>query len=218
MDKFHNSFQTTIPFKQPLLSSSSHTLTWCELDCRFYLLFVTRNIPRTTTGNMKSFAFLCLISVALAAPSPLSWRINAAAPAAPAAPKVNCTEVQAKLEKGIKANLDIQAQELQGVHALQLQGGLAEFETTQQSVLSIQQKGITIRAENQKLAAEIKSPAADGLAIVAGAQTKEMMQVMSLKGTAADEATLKLLVQEVQDGTKQNQKNLAAATNQTCTK
>jgi hypothetical protein len=176
---------------------------------------------------MKSFALLCFVAVALAAPAKL----------APTA-SLNCTEVQTQLEKGIQANLDIQAQELKGytfsllfpsvaphlltsncsVHSLQLQSGTGEFETTQQSVLSIQQKGITIRANNQKLAAEIKSPAADGLAVVAGAQTKEMMQVMSLKGTAADADTLKQLVQEVQDGTKQNEKNLATAKGQKCAK
>jgi hypothetical protein len=44
------------------------------------------------------------------------------------------------------------------------------------------------------------------------------MQVMSLKGTAADAATIKMLVQEVMDGTKQNQKNLAAAKGQVCAK
>jgi hypothetical protein len=92
----------------------------------------------------------------------------------------------------------------------------AAFSTTQKSVLAIQQKGITIRANNQKLAKEINSPAAAGLAIVAGAQVKEMTQVQGLKDTAADTATLKTLVQEVQDGTKQNQKNLAAAKTQKC--
>jgi hypothetical protein len=94
----------------------------------------------------------------------------------------------------------------------------AAFSTTQKSVLAIQQKGITIRANNQKLAKEINSPAVAGLAIVAGAQVKEMTQVQGLKDTAADAATLTTLVQEVQDGTKQNQKNLAAAKTQKCAK
>jgi len=90
------------------------------------------------------------------------------------------------------------------------------FATTQQSVLAIQQKGITIREKNQKLAGEIKSPAADGLAVVAGAQTKEIEQVKGLKGTQADAGTLSMLVQEVRDGTKQNQMNLDAAKGQKC--
>jgi hypothetical protein len=94
----------------------------------------------------------------------------------------------------------------------------AAFTTTQKDVLAIQQKGITIRANNQKLAKEINSPAVAGLAIVAGAQVKEMTQVQGLKDAAADAATLMTLVQEVQDGTKQNQKNLAAAKTQKCAK
>jgi hypothetical protein len=101
---------------------------------------------------------------------------------------------------------------------LNLQTGTAGFTTTQQSVLAIQQKGITIRQNNQKLAKEIKSPAADGLAIVAGAQTKEMLQVMGLKGTSADKDTLAMLKAEVMDGTMQNGKNLAAAKGQKCAK
>jgi hypothetical protein len=104
------------------------------------------------------------------------------------------------------------------VYALKLQGGTAGFNATQGSVLAIQQRGIDIRANNQKLAKEINSPAADGLAIVAGAQTKEIDQVRSLKGTSADAKTLGMLVTEVMDGTKQNQKNLAAAKGQTCAK
>ena len=90
---------------------------------------------------------------------------------------------------------------------------------TQTSVLAIQQRGVDIRANNQKLAKEINSPAADGLAIVAGAQTKEIDQVKSLKGNAAaDGETIKMLVQEVMDGTMQNQKNLQAAKGQACAK
>lgn len=92
----------------------------------------------------------------------------------------------------------------------------AMFQVTQQSVLAIQQQGIALRANNQQLASAIKSPASDGLAIVAKAQVQEMTQVQGLKGTKADVATLKTLVTEVQDGTKQNQKNLAAAKSQKC--
>ncbi|PZD36435.1 hypothetical protein A1F97_08312 [Pyrenophora tritici-repentis] len=115
------------------------------------------------------------------------------------------------------ANLNIQAQELKGIQCLQKEEGTAGFKAEQASVLKIQQKGIEIRANNQKLAKEINSPAAAGLDIVAGAQVKEMMQVMSLNGTAkADDATLKMLVQEVEDGTKQNEKNLAEAKSTKC--
>ncbi|KAH8722356.1 hypothetical protein GQ44DRAFT_622830 [Phaeosphaeriaceae sp. PMI808] len=153
---------------------------------------------------------MCLIAAALAAP-------------APQAAGAKCTQAQAHLTKGIQQNLDIQAQELKGVQTLQVmeKAGTAQaaaFQKEQKSVLSIQQQGIAIRANNQKLAKEINSPAASGLDIVAKAQVKEKDQVTGLKGNAADATTLALLVQEVQDGTKQNQMNLAAAKSQKCAK
>jgi uncharacterized protein len=52
---------------------------------------------------MKSFTILCLVATALAAPAKMA-----------AAPTANCTQIQTQLEKGIQANLDIQAQELKG--------------------------------------------------------------------------------------------------------
>jgi hypothetical protein len=52
---------------------------------------------------MKSIAIFCLVATALAAPAKMA-----------AAPRANCTMVQTQLEKGIQANLDIQAQELKG--------------------------------------------------------------------------------------------------------
>ncbi|RMZ67679.1 ATP binding [Pyrenophora seminiperda CCB06] len=103
------------------------------------------------------------------------------------------------------------------VQDLQKQVGTPEFKATQTSVLAIQQKGIDIRANNQKLAASINSPASAGLATVAGAQVMEMTQVKGLKNAAADDnATLTTLVKEVQDGTKQNQKNEADAKTTKC--
>ena len=184
---------------------------------------------------MKTFAILALIAVAIAAPAAPSC---GSAPAAGngTVTSAGCTAARAQLVDGIKANLDIQAQELKGyarprnllsslpttnlsfsIETLQKQVGTAGFNATQTSVLAIQQKGIDIRAKNQKLAKEINSPAAAGLDIVAGAQVKEMTQVTGLKGTAAtDDATLKTLVQEVQDGTKQNEKNLADAKSTKC--
>lgn len=89
------------------------------------------------------------------------------------------------------------------------------FALERQNVLFIQQLGIDIRTQNQQIADEIKSPAIDGLNIVQGAQVKEMRQVMGLTGTAdTDKAVLQTLVQEVEDGTKQNEMNLAAAQSQ----
>ena len=95
---------------------------------------------------------------------------------------------------------------------------MGAFQATQKSVLDIQQKGVTIRASNQKLAQQINSPAVDGLAIVAMAQVLEITQVKGLKGNATDADTLQKLVKEVRDGTAQNQKNLAAAKSQNCAK
>ncbi|KAH7068165.1 hypothetical protein BKA63DRAFT_107563 [Paraphoma chrysanthemicola] len=177
---------------------------------------------------MKTFVLAFLIAHVLSAPTQQQSCTQDAA----AAPAADCAQVQGQLEKGIQANLDIQAQELTGVEALQslLSGASAggnatasatttfAFQATQKEVLNIQAQGITIRAENQKLAGEISSPAANGLGIVAQAQVLEMTQVQNLNGTAADEATLQKLVQEVMDGTMQNQKNLAAAKEQACAK
>ena len=92
------------------------------------------------------------------------------------------------------------------------------FQSEKECVLDIQQQGITVRASNQKLAATINSPATAGLAKVAMAQVTEMTQVQGLTGGAGDAATIATVVQEVVDGTKQNQANLAAAKSQSCAK
>ncbi|USP81946.1 hypothetical protein yc1106_09220 [Curvularia clavata] len=167
---------------------------------------------------MKAFTLLVLIASALAAPANKGGCGNAAGAAAGGA--AACTKTRADLEKGIQDNLNIQAQELAGVQTLQKQIGTADFKTTQAKVLKIQQQGIDIRVNNQKLAKQINSTASAGLDIVQGAQLKEMSQVQGLTGTAAtekaDKETLATLVQEVQDGTKQNQKNLADAKSSKC--
>ena len=165
---------------------------------------------------MKTFAFMCLIAVALAAPA---QKAAAAAGCTGAA----CQKAQTQLEAGIQKNLDIQAQELKGVEALQKMSKNAKtpaagFEKEKKAVLDIQQMGIAVRANNQNLAKQINSPAIAGLATVADAQIKEETQVQGLNGTSADDATLTQLVKEVQDGTKQNQKNLEAAKSQKCAK
>ncbi|OAF98894.1 uncharacterized protein CC84DRAFT_1105207 [Paraphaeosphaeria sporulosa] len=134
-----------------------------------------------------------------------------------------CNAVQSKqvgdLAKGIQANLDIQKQELAGVQFLQAMSNAKsnstqDFKNIQKAVLNIQQQGIDIRTNNQKLAQQVNSPAQMGLAIVATAQITEKDQVTSLNGSCADQGTLKTLVKEVQDGTKQNKKNLQAAQSQ----
>lgn len=89
------------------------------------------------------------------------------------------------------------------------------FAMDRQKVLVIQQLGINIRAQNQEIAGEIKSPATAGLKIVQGAQIIELRQVMGLTGNEMTDApVLKSLVQEVENGTKQNKANLVAAQGQ----
>lgn len=93
--------------------------------------------------------------------------------------------------------------------------GTSDFEIERQAVLVIQQKGIDIRAKNQQMAMSLNSPSQMGLAVVAQAQTTEMMQVKSLEGGGdSDKKTLQTLVQEVEDGTKQNEMNLQMAESQ----
>lgn len=53
---------------------------------------------------MKSFTIFCLVATTLAAPAAQAANGTAAA----------CAQSQSSLEKGIQANLDIQAQELKG--------------------------------------------------------------------------------------------------------
>ncbi|ORY00734.1 hypothetical protein BCR34DRAFT_637784 [Clohesyomyces aquaticus] len=161
--------------------------------------------------------------------------LPAAPPAARSAPAqappqaAQSCKVQSQLAAGIQQNIDIQAKELQGVMALQFlaaaptanaTGGNnanACFASAQKSVLAIQAQGIKVREANQKLATELKSPSIAGLDIVSKAQVQEAAQVQSLKGDAGrDNATLEALVKEVQDGTAQNQRNLADAVKGGC--
>jgi len=105
--------------------------------------------------------------------------------------------------------------DLQSIEAANATASADKFAIQRLKVLAIQQQGIDIRAMNQAIADEIKSPAIAGLKTVQGAQALEMRQVMGLTGNArTDDAVYQMLVQEVQDGTKQNQANLAAAKGQ----
>jgi hypothetical protein len=104
---------------------------------------------------------------------------------------------------------------LQSIGATNTTNSAKNFGSQRLTVLTIQQQGIDIRSMNQAIADEIKSPATDGLKTVQGAQVLEMRQVMGLTGDAkTDGPIFQMLVQEVQDGTKQNQANLAASKGQ----
>ncbi|KAF2636919.1 hypothetical protein P280DRAFT_459295 [Massarina eburnea CBS 473.64] len=132
------------------------------------------------------------------------------------------------LEGGIQSNIGIQVQELQSIKTLQAlvqanttkptsaaANTTSEFQIQRNTVLQIQQNGVDLRASNQKVASQLKSPSEKGLATVSMAQLLEISQVKSLQGGGtADENTLQMLVKEVEDGTKQNMANLAAAQSQ----
>jgi hypothetical protein len=170
---------------------------------------------------MRFLAALLLASTALALPAPQQGN--------PTNSSCNA-QLVAKLAGGIDSNLNIQSQELKGVMTLQKlvasnttnapspgapAGSPNNFQLQQAAVLKIQQTGIDIRAENQRIAKEINSPAQAGLDTVAQAQVLEMTQVQGLQGGGdADKATLEKLVQEVMDGTKQNMMNVLAAESQ----
>ncbi|CBX96181.1 hypothetical protein IAQ61_001355 [Plenodomus lingam] len=156
---------------------------------------------------MKFFVLTVLVGSAFGGPT-LSVRQNA-----------TCDmEKVTQLAGGIQANLFVQQQELAGIKCLQkLEPNQAssQFPEERQRVLAIQQLGINIRAQNQNLAKDINSPAIDGLNVVEGAQITEMRQVMGLTGDGEkDKDVLETLVKEVEDGTKQNEANLAAAQGQ----
>ncbi|UPX20699.1 uncharacterized protein EKO05_0010924 [Ascochyta rabiei] len=164
---------------------------------------------------MKLITFTLLVGCALSTPA----AVNAFTPTRRAA---SCDAAKvAQLSGGIQANLEVQKNELAGIKDLQSIGeanstdSANKFAAQKLKVLAIQQQGIDIRAMNQAIADEITSPATAGLKTVQGAQATEMRQVMGLTGNGkTDDATYQMLVQEVQDGTKQNQANYAAAKGQ----
>ncbi|KAF9698705.1 hypothetical protein EKO04_002699 [Ascochyta lentis] len=169
---------------------------------------------------MKLFMLTLVIGCAIA--SPVALGALTPAPLLNTRQTSSCDAVKvAQLSGGIQANLDVQKDELAGIKDLQSieatnsTASASNFAAQRLKVLAIQQQGIDIRAMNQAIAGEIKSPATDGLNTVQGAQVLEMRQVMELTGVAkSDEPIFQLLVKEVQDGTKQNQANLAAAEGQ----
>ncbi|CAI6337487.1 unnamed protein product [Periconia digitata] len=130
-----------------------------------------------------------------------------------------------QLSGGIRTNVAIQDQELKSIAALQTLllsngtntavPGASQYEAERQALLVIQQMGVEIRTQNQKIAAEVGSGASNGLKTVEFAQQSEISQVKSLQGTQqADSKTLALLVKEVVDGTNQNWVNLLVAEQQ----
>lgn len=80
------------------------------------------------------------------------------------------------------------------------------------STVATQQKAIAVRERNQRLADELNSPSAMGLAIVAQSQVAAMIDVQSLKpGSESDAKMLDGLVQRVKEAMAQNAANLRMA-------
>ena len=87
-------------------------------------------------------------------------------------------------------------------------GTQSDFQLNQISLASTQQKAIAVRERNQRLADELGSPSAMGLAMVAQMQVAVMLDVQSLKGAEGDEQMLGKLVDTVKGAMSQNEANL----------
>lgn len=91
-------------------------------------------------------------------------------------------------------------------------GTQSNFQLNQISITTTQQKGIAVRERNQRLADELNSPSAMGLAIVAQLQVAVMIDTKILEGDGkSDTKMLDSLVQRVEDAMTQNMANLKMA-------
>jgi hypothetical protein len=88
-------------------------------------------------------------------------------------------------------------------------GTQSDFQLNQISVISTEQKAIAVRERSQRLADELNSPSAMGLAIVAQSQVAAMIDVQNLKGGGdAEIKMLQSLVERVKNAMIQNEENL----------
>jgi hypothetical protein len=88
-------------------------------------------------------------------------------------------------------------------------GTQSDFQLNQISVISTEHKAIAVRERSQRLADELNSPSAMGLAIVAQSQVAAMIDVQSLKGGGdAEIKMLQSLVERVKNAMTQNEENL----------
>lgn len=86
---------------------------------------------------------------------------------------------------------------------------MSDFQLNQISITAIQQKAIPVRERNQRLADELSSPSAMGLAMVAQSQVSVMIDMKSLTGGGdADKRILEILLGKVQEAMSQNEENL----------
>lgn len=96
-----------------------------------------------------------------------------------------------------------------GQSALPANATQTNFQLTQISVADTQDKGIAVRERNQRLADELESPSAKGLAQVAQMQVATMLDVRGLK--QGDMKMLDDLVKRVEGAMKLNKENLKVA-------
>ncbi|UPX18687.1 uncharacterized protein EKO05_0008979 [Ascochyta rabiei] len=129
-----------------------------------------------------------------------------------------------KLIGGIEENMFIQKQEMQGLQTLQYlstatgsikapaNGTQSDFQLNQIDLAATLQKAIAVRENNQRLADDLASPSARGLAVVAQSQVAVMIDMMNLKGGGeSDSKMLEGLVGRVKDAMAQNRENLKMA-------
>ncbi|XPS77057.1 hypothetical protein M3J09_009093 [Ascochyta lentis] len=124
---------------------------------------------------------------------------------------------------GIEENMFIQKQELQGLQTLQslsttttspkapANGTQSDFQLNQIDLAATQQKAVAVRERNQRLADDLASPSAMGLAIVAQSQATVMIDTKGLIGGGSDAKILEGLVGRVKDAMAQNMQNLKMA-------
>lgn len=91
-------------------------------------------------------------------------------------------------------------------------GTQSDFQLNLISIASTKQKAIAVRERSQRLADELSSPSATGLAIVAQSQVAVMIDMKSLKGGGEDDTKiLQSSVGRVKDAMAQNEENLKMA-------
>ncbi|OSS45054.1 hypothetical protein B5807_09220 [Epicoccum nigrum] len=119
---------------------------------------------------------------------------------------------------GIQENIFIQKQEMQGLQTLQSlstqtpapsNATHSDFQLAQTALADTQKKGVTVRERNQRLADDLQSPGAKGLARVAQMQVSVMLDAKSLKGSGAgDVKMLGELVTRTTDAMALNEENI----------
>lgn len=153
-------------------------------------------------NNSPLVCIAVLAAVAAAAPPYASLERRAA-----------CTADQEALADGIDSNIADQQDELSAVKAIASALGQpnmndATFKPLKDKLVGFVNKGVTIRAANQKIASKINSKAVAGLATVEKAQAAELKLATDLTGKpATDNANVKTLQKDFEGGITQNQQN-----------